>query len=217
MTSQGRMEIEQAESWKELLLQLPGIVSAEFVFGEEGSIRELHVLSAGKRSPKQVVRDIESAMMAKFGVEIDHRLISVAQLSEEALPGAGPSEKRLVCSGMDLSIRSDNAEICVELTYEDSVYRGKAKAGPKGSARRRATAEAAVEAVNQYGGGAFCARVSEVKTVEIAEQTAVLVAVSFTSRKREELLLGSCFQWEEDCLPVVRATLDALNRRISFM
>lgn len=43
MTSQGR--IEQAEIWKELLLKLPGIVSAEFVFGEEDSVRELHVLS----------------------------------------------------------------------------------------------------------------------------------------------------------------------------
>ena len=54
MTSQGR--IEQAEIWKELLLKLPGIVSAEFVFGEEDSVRELHVLSTEKRTPKQIVQ-----------------------------------------------------------------------------------------------------------------------------------------------------------------
>lgn len=215
MTSQER--IEQAEIWKELLLQLPGIVSAEFVFGEGDSVRELHVLSTEKRTPKQIVRDIESAMMAKFGVQIDHRLISVAQISEDAVRDRFPVEKRLVCSGMDLSIRSDNAEICVELTYGETVYRGEIQAGPKGSARRRATAEATVAAVNQYGEGAFYARIAEVKTIEIAEQAAVIVAVSFISRGREELLLGSCFQWEEDGLPVVRATLDALNRKISFM
>ena len=103
MTSQGR--IEQAEIWKELLLKLPGIVSAEFVFGEEDSVRELHVLSTEKRTPKQIVRDIESAMMAKFGVQIDHRLISVAQISEDAVRDRLPVEKRLVCSGMDLSMR----------------------------------------------------------------------------------------------------------------
>ena len=76
------------------------------------------------------MRDIESAMMAKFGVQIDHRLISVAQISEDAVRDRFPVEKRLVCSGMDLSIRSDNAEICVELTYGETVYRGEIQAGP---------------------------------------------------------------------------------------
>ncbi len=214
MASQER--IEQAEIWKELLHRLPGVVSAEFVFDDKDSVKELHILSTQKRSPKQIVRDVESAMIAKFGVEIDHRIISIAQISDDVLKDRLPVEKRLICSGMDVSIRSNNAEICVELTYGEAVFRGKVQAGPKGAARRRATAEATAAAINQYGNGEFCARISDVKVMEIAEQSAVVVAVSFQSRGREELLLGSCFQWEEDGLPVVRATLDALNRKISF-
>ncbi len=38
----------------------------------------IHVLVMGATSPKQVVRNIECALMAQFGMRIDHRKISVA-------------------------------------------------------------------------------------------------------------------------------------------
>ena len=50
-------------AWKALVLRLAGVLGAEF-FLENGSIREIHVLADETRSPKQIVRDIQSALSA---------------------------------------------------------------------------------------------------------------------------------------------------------
>ena len=44
-----------------------------------GEVSEVHVLTRAGVQPKQVVRNIESALMAQLGFKIDHRKISVAQ------------------------------------------------------------------------------------------------------------------------------------------
>src|SRR5881296_2922362 len=48
----------------------------------QGEISEIHVLAQTDIPPKQVVRNIESALMAQLGVRIDHRKISVAQTAD---------------------------------------------------------------------------------------------------------------------------------------
>lgn len=63
-----------------LLASLEGIVSAHVVTDNRGRITEIHVLSAADLHPKQVVRNVESALSAGLGVEIDRRVVSVAQI-----------------------------------------------------------------------------------------------------------------------------------------
>ena len=65
--------------WKALTEKLPGVLSVEFVT-EGPVVREVHVLSDQSRSPKQIVRDIQSALLARFQLDLDHRIISVAQI-----------------------------------------------------------------------------------------------------------------------------------------
>ena len=85
-------------AWKELVTQLPGILGVEFSL-ENGAIREVHILSDQSRNPKQIVRDVQSAMLARFQVELDHRVISVAQV-----PGAiAGSRGRLICDRLELT------------------------------------------------------------------------------------------------------------------
>ena len=205
--------------WKELLCQLPSVLSAEFVFDDSGSVRELHVLSGMNRSAKQIVRDIQSAMMAQFGVELDHRIISVAQVpqdTEEALRDPCKNESRLICSGVDISIRSMDFSVTVELSLEGKLYVGQSSAGVSSLDRRRASAEAAVAAVSSFAGELCRLRLDDIRMYEIAGVQTLLSAVSFFSRGREELLVGSCLCRDDETLAAVRATLDALNRKISI-
>jgi hypothetical protein len=70
-----------------LLASLAGILSAHVVTGSDGRIVEIHILAAAELHPKQVVRNVESALSAGFGIEIDRRIVSVAQVrssSQEA-------------------------------------------------------------------------------------------------------------------------------------
>ena len=47
-----------------------------------GKISEIHVLTTGEIQPKQVVRNVESALMAQLDLKVDHRKISVAQTAD---------------------------------------------------------------------------------------------------------------------------------------
>ena len=73
------LPIKRAE---ELILTLPGVISARIIAGDSGAIDQIHVLTTSELTPKQMVRNIESALIAHLAMRIDHRKISVATTSE---------------------------------------------------------------------------------------------------------------------------------------
>src|SRR5260221_10496302 len=86
-----------------LITALTGVLSARVVVTPLGEVSEVHVLTKSDIAPKQMVRNIESALMAQLGFKIDHRKISVAQtadvrpieaLQEEAI--SSRAKKRVV-------------------------------------------------------------------------------------------------------------------------
>src|SRR3990170_4666342 len=83
-----------------LLRSLAGIVSARVISDPLGRGEEIHVLASDRLHPKQVVRNVESALSAGLGIVIDRRVVSVAQvradeyrasLKLEAEPAARPA------------------------------------------------------------------------------------------------------------------------------
>jgi len=81
------LPIRRAE---ELLTTLPGILSAKIVASDNGAVDEIHVLTTAEYTPKQTVRNIESALIAHLGMRVDHRKISVAASSERPSASAPP-------------------------------------------------------------------------------------------------------------------------------
>src|SRR5688500_8333020 len=73
------LPIKRAE---ELLATLPGVVSVRIVASDTGAVDEIHVLTTAEVTPKQMVRNIESALIAHLSMRIDHRKISVATTNE---------------------------------------------------------------------------------------------------------------------------------------
>ena len=84
------LPIKRAE---ELILTLPGVISARIIAGDSGAIDQIHVLTTPELTPKQMVRNIESALIAHLAMRIDHRKISVATTTE-AKPKLLPEEPR---------------------------------------------------------------------------------------------------------------------------
>ena len=79
-TPKPEWSIEGAEA---LLNSLKGVVSARVVARPGGVIEEIHLLTEGDVQAKQSVRNVESALLAHFGLKIDHRKVSVAQTGAE--------------------------------------------------------------------------------------------------------------------------------------
>ena len=63
-----------------LITSLTGVVSARVVLNQKGHVDEIHVLATDEVVPKQVVRNVQSALIAELRTRVDHRKISVAPL-----------------------------------------------------------------------------------------------------------------------------------------
>ena len=90
------LPIKRAE---ELLATLPGVIAARIIASDNGAVDEIHVLTTSEVTPKQTVRNIESALIAHLGMRVDHRKISVAttlesQPSKEAVREAAREKEK---------------------------------------------------------------------------------------------------------------------------
>src|SRR3954463_10562953 len=65
-----------------LLTSLEGILSSRVVNTPLGEVSEVHVLGQAGLAPKQLIRNIEFALLAQLGLKIDHRKISIAQTAD---------------------------------------------------------------------------------------------------------------------------------------
>ncbi|HEX9563171.1 MAG TPA: hypothetical protein VF981_04340 [Gemmatimonadaceae bacterium] len=84
---------------EELLQTLPGVIAARIIASETGAVDEIHVLTSAEVTPKQTVRNIESALIAHLGMRVDHRKISVATTLDQRKPGEVPVGPAAAVSG----------------------------------------------------------------------------------------------------------------------
>ncbi len=92
------LPLQRAE---ELIATLAGVVSVRIVSTDTGNVEAIHVLVTGDTPAKQMVRNIESALMAQLGMRVDHRKVSVATTTARAdavsllsAPGAAVSSAK---------------------------------------------------------------------------------------------------------------------------
>lgn len=86
-----------------LLRSLEGVVSARVIVDQGGRLEAIHILSLPPLHPKQVVRNVESAMSAGLGMVVDRRLISVAQMRDAPAPSVFDDDAALDAQSQDES------------------------------------------------------------------------------------------------------------------
>jgi hypothetical protein len=69
-----------------VITRIPGVQAVRVVIGAGGRLTEVHVLATQERGAKQLVRDVQSSLLARFGIDVDYRIISIVQLHEERPP-----------------------------------------------------------------------------------------------------------------------------------
>jgi hypothetical protein len=200
--------VQQAEALQlqKLVEELDGVISAKLNLNAAGELEEIHVLSQKDRNPKQLSRDIQSALSAATGGNIEHRIISIARVS-----GPMKNDLRLLFSGISLSLSTTSFAATVTLTSEDKTFQGVGRDGPAAATRTLTVAKACVDAVHQYLHREVFS-VCEVQKNRIVGREALTVAVSYRSHDWEKLLAGTAVIGADEYDAAVRATLDAVNR-----
>ena len=197
--------------WQELICRLEGVQAAQVVFAENGMPCEIHVLAVPEKSSKSLVRDIQSALTAQFGVQVDHRIISVAQLSEGLAPRG---DFRLAHTGLEIKSAGGRVSASVTLARGCDTYTGHGESANTPFARRRCVSEAALAAVNRAA-GETCFELASVDAVTLAGQ-GIVVAQVYSLRDGQRLL-GSAFLNEDPDNAAVHSVLSAVNRRLSVL
>jgi hypothetical protein len=203
-----------------LLVCLPGIQRARVVVNDWGAIEEIHILTGLDRGPKQIVRDVQSALKAQWDITVDRRKVSVAQV-RTSLPES-PGRLRYVGLDVKSDARTSKSQVCVTLerSQEDQIatYSGKAEVDGTEISLLFGIARATCLAVNLTIEPPNAFFVDDVTLISVGHKQAVAVLVGLvTPRRNYEELLGAALVRREVREACVRATLDALNRRLEVL
>ena len=215
---------------------LPGVLSAKIVASDTGAVDEIHVLTTAEFTPKQTVRNIESALIAHLGMRVDHRKISVAASSEPKVaretPVATPvvvdpellqavaedlSRRRLYFEDVEVRRSRSRGVTCrVTLRKGDASFIGEAEGLETERARVDLAARAAIKAISQAERGERTLALDGAKLIDAFDREFVFVGVSARVGRDSALLTGSCEIKESAETASVLAALDATNRWIAF-
>jgi hypothetical protein len=194
---------------EEVLNQIEGIESCR-ILGSGNEILEIHVLSGGIRSPKQISRDIETALFTKIDMRIDRKIISIVQFKG----GESQFPSRIKLAGVTVSSVDNVVEVEVKLLYDEKEYSSIQNGVNTVSNRNRLVAEATLKALEQIIGQANVAYANNIIINNLLDYIIVTTVVTFRLSQAEELLVGSAVVGSDMNDSIAKATLDAVNRRI---
>lgn len=216
-----QMLLQRAER---LLGELTGVVSARIVADTEGRIEEVHVLTDSQMSPKQTVRNVESALLAQLGLEVDHRKVSVAQTqgNESGIAakviGIGQMTggmRRYLFDGYEFERKMPQHIVCrVRLRLDEKEYVGTAEGTDIERGRLNAAAEAVIAALEQAEDKQVCFALDGVKYIDVFDLPVVVAAVYGLSGRTRTYLAGAAPVNESPEHAAILATLKATNRWI---
>jgi hypothetical protein len=211
------------------LRAIPGIRAASVVTSADARPTEVHVLAVPGKTPKQVVRDVQSVAMAQYDLDIDHRIVSVVQIADDvevpggpesvtasaaAEPAAEEAGPRPALTSITVRRHEGESEVLVALAVGGAVFSGRA-IGPALSAHQpRIVAEATLSALTELLG--IPAIVESAEVVDLGRREAAVTVLTVTiPRLGEQVLCGSALVRDNVEDAVSRAVLAAVNRRLA--
>ena len=202
------------------LCRLPDVVATRIVADDYGRPVEVHVLAHTGKHAKQVVRDVQSVALASFGLDIDRRIVSVVQLSPDAddaaaALGAVPALRPLILA-VESHVAGLRTTVRVSLRVGDEEATGYGEGSVSASTRPRLVAAATIDALQQLG-AIDSLDFDEAQSTRIGSNDVIVVTLVSLEPPHELRLSGSAIVRQHPDDAVVRAVLDALNRRLPYL
>jgi hypothetical protein len=203
---------------EEDLLRVSGVMSARVV--GDAAPSEIHIVATPDRSPKQVVRDVQSLATARHGLTIDHRIVSVVQLGENEIPGPEPEleeVKRPHLERVVFANKGTTGWVKVGLRWPDGEEtEGAGVTGATRESRARGSATAVQHAVrDRLAKKDAMVEVDHVLVQNLGANESVTVGVVLHEKGTATPLVGSALIHDDVATAAVHATLHAINRKLS--
>lgn len=205
----GDTGVSRIESFEREIASLPEVRAVRVVATNAGRITEIHLIAEGRKSPKQLVRDVQTLAQAKFGLEIDHRIVSVVQFSGD-VPLAPEIAPRL--AAFSWSTEGGRATCRVRLEAGDETTIGESSGPATSVGRARLAAQATTQALSSFAGGRPAADVAEITFLDAGAHRVAVCVVVLATDGDETVVAGSALVQGDDHEAIVRAILDAFTR-----
>ena len=208
------------------LCRVPGISRASVRTTADALPIEVHVVADDEKPAKQVVRDVQSVAMAQFDLDIDHRIVSVVQIPDNAVDVGDDStaQEAVATEAVEvprpaltsISTTKSEGETVVDVTMAigREVYTGRAT-GPSGPVHRpRIIATATLAALTDLLG--IPATVESAQLLEVGMREVAVTTLTLTiPRLGDQALCGSALVRGDEEDAVARSVLAAVNRRLA--
>ena len=192
--------------------RLNSIISVKFVLDQEKNIEEIHIVSDGQRSAKQLSRDVQSILIATYDLNVDYKKISIAELPELALK---KDKARLKIEKISYEKHGKKAKVQVVLK-KDRQYFETSMEGPNTKRSVQIMlAEATLSAVEKAYGYGQVFVVEDVNSFQLAIDKVAIVIIMCLRDGEEKRFIGSSLIKDDSNDAIVRASLDAVNRYVS--
>ncbi|MFN8015244.1 MAG: hypothetical protein U0R17_01385 [Acidimicrobiia bacterium] len=200
------------------LRRLPDIQAARIVAGYDGEPSEVHIVASPNKTPKQLVRDIQSVAIASFGFDIDRRRISIVQIDAPETDFILDREFRPRIMSITSESTGLRSTVKVSLEYNDTQALGFAEGSVASAARHRLIAQATLDALRQLEPLAESLDVDAAQVVRIGGADVAVTTVIFVIPPDEQVVSGSAIvRQTNEADAIARAVLDATNRRLHML
>lgn len=204
---------ERLQKLEDDILRVPGVESVR-ITGDEAPT-EIHIVGSPERPPKQLVRDVQSLAAARFGIAIDHRIVSVVVLDRRKDKVVPPEETRPILESVVVASKHRGSWVKVALQWPDGeITDGAAAAGPTRDVRARAAASACIKALEPALKRMNAnMQLDQIQIHRIGSLDSVLVGVTVYEDAGSTQLLGSATIQDDVATSTVQAILHATNRK----
>jgi len=213
---------------EDALRHIQGVKAASVVTGPDAVPTEVHVLASPGKPAKQVVRDVQSLALARYDIDIDHRIVSVVQMGDDDVRApedapltvavdeteAGEAIARPAIAAIMVRSGKGETEASVTLAAGDQIFEGHSQ-GPAGQTHRaRLVAIATLDAVAELLGQP-CEVESSTVVATGTREVALTVLTMVVPRTGEQVLTGCAVVRGDEADAVARSVLAALNRQLA--
>lgn len=192
--------------------RINGIISSK-INVENDELTEIHILASNSRSPKQIVRDIESSILASFDYRVDRKIISIAQIQSEE----STTNKRIKFAGISMNSFENTVECSVKLLHDEEEFCETLTGIKTISNRKKIVADTTIKVIEKIIGKQSMFEIQDVMVFSKNDISFVTVLVIIICNDLEETLVGSVIINSDVNEAIVKATLDAVNRRVEII
>src|SRR6476661_7729522 len=208
------LPIERAE---ELLQTLPGVLNVRIVSGQTGEVSEVHILTTTEVSPKQTVRNVESALLAHLGTPVLQQVMQPVAPPDEGPLTAQSARRRLYFEDVEVRRSRTSGMMCrVTLRRAEEIYIGEAEGVESDRLRTETAARAAVNAVAKAGIEGRSLAFEGARLIGAFDREFVFVALTTRVGRDTTLLTGTAQVKDGIETATVLAVLDATNRWMEY-